>query len=178
MAEKKEYATRFGMGLLAVLFLVTSVGFSLLVIWQMREKDKKDRVAKEQITQTEVNKLEGKALANFTPLTNRVIDLQKEDLEVGSGAEVKAGATITAHYTGALTSNGIVFQSSLDNGQPFTSPLSGLIQGWQQGIPGMKVGGTRRLIIPSVLAYGQNAQPGIPADSDLVFDIKLLDVKQ
>jgi FKBP-type peptidyl-prolyl cis-trans isomerase len=73
-----------------------------------------------------------------------------------------------------LVATGVIFQSSKDTGQTFTAPLSNLIKGWQEGIPGMKPGGTRRLIIPAAQAYGSQAQSGIPADSDLVFDIELV----
>lgn len=177
MTDKKEYATRFGMGILALLFLVTSVGFSILVIWEVKQQNKQEAAqTAAAVTQGE-NKLEGTLLQNFTPVA-KVETLSSTDPVVGTGAEVKSGDTITAHYTGALASTGVIFQSSLDGGQPFTSALSGLIAGWQQGIPGMKVGGTRRLMIPSELAYGANAQGGIPANSDLVFDIQLISIGQ
>lgn len=181
MAEKKEYATRFGMALLAGLFLVTSVGFTLLVIWQINQQ-KKDEAANNsastsQTTNNGGNKLEGTKLSGFTPI-DKVDSLQVIDLVPGTGDEVKAGDTITAHYTGALAATGTIFQSSLDTGQPFTSPISGLIAGWVQGIPGMKVGGTRRLVIPSALGYGAQSQVGIPANSDLVFDIQLLSISK
>jgi FKBP-type peptidyl-prolyl cis-trans isomerase len=177
MADKKEYATRFGMGFLALLFLITSVGFTLLVIWQINEQHKKDKADSSQTTNNGGTKLEGTKLKDFTPV-DKVEELQSSDLIAGTGDEVKASDTITAHYTGALAKDGTIFQSSLDTGQPFTSPLSGLIQGWQQGIPGMKVGGTRRLLIPAVLAYGSQAQSGIPANSDLVFDIQLISINK
>jgi FKBP-type peptidyl-prolyl cis-trans isomerase len=175
--DKKEYATRFGMGVLAALFLVTSVGFSVLVIWQVKQKNKQDAVTQKVINDTSTtkpgaNKLEGTKLTGFTPIA-KVDSLQSTDTVAGTGAEVKAGDTITAHYTGAVAATGVIFQSSLDNGKPFTSPLSQLIKGWQEGIPGMKVGGTRRLLIPSAQAYGAQSQTGIPANSDLVFDIIL-----
>lgn len=179
MASKKEYATRFGMGILALLFLVTSIGFSLLVIWQVKEKNKQEAAlqsaASQQDTASKEGKLEGTKLQNFTPVAS-VPSVQSTDLVVGTGAEVKPGDTITAHYTGALAKDGTIFQSSLDTGQPFTRALGELIKGWQEGIPGMKVGGTRRLLIPAALAYGDQAQNGIPANSDLVFDIQLLNI--
>jgi len=88
---------------------------------------------------------------------------------------VKPGATITAHYTGALVKNGIIFQSSLDFGKAITFGLDQVIKGWTLGVPGMKVGGTRRLIIPAEQAYGASSPArNIPANSDLVFDIDLV----
>lgn len=123
------------------------------------------------------SKLEGTKLANFTPLP-KVAELQIIDTVVGTGDEVPAGATITAHYTGALVADGTIFQSSHDFGDPITFPLSGVIAGWTQGVPGMKVGGIRRLIIPSEMAYGSvRAAANIPPNSDLVFDIELVNIE-
>lgn len=118
---------------------------------------------------------EGTKLHNFEPRTDAVKELEVIDVEVGSGEEAKPGATITAHYTGALVKNGIIFQSSHDFGKAITFGLDQVIAGWAHGVPGMKVGGTRRLIIPAELAYGA-ASPAknIPANSDLVFDIDLV----
>ena len=119
-------------------------------------------------------KYQGTKLPNFTP-REQVGELETVDVEVGDGEEVRPGATITAHYTGALVKNGIIFQSSFDFGKPVTFGLDQVIAGWTQGVPGMKVGGTRRLIIPAALAYGaQSPAKNIPANSDLVFDIDLV----
>jgi len=120
---------------------------------------------------------EGTKLIDFTPIA-KVDALQIIDIIPGTGAEVPAGATITAHYTGALCKNGIIFQSSHDFGQPVTFGLDQVIRGWTEGVPGMKVGGMRRLIIPSDMAYGSvRAAANIPPNSDLVFDIELMDIK-
>ena len=120
------------------------------------------------------SKLEGTKLTNFTP-TPSVSDLQIIDLAEGTGDTVPEGATITAHYTGALCKDGTIFQSSHDFGNPVTFGLDQVIKGWTQGVPGMKVGGTRRLIIPSAMAYGSvRAAANIPPNSDLVFDIELV----
>ena len=121
-----------------------------------------------------MSKYEGTKLLNFEPVNN-VTELSVTDSEVGTGEEVKPGATITAHYTGALCKNGIIFQSSHDFGKPLTFGLDQVIAGWTEGVPGMKVGGTRRLIIPSEKAYGSaRAASNIPPNSDLVFDIELV----
>lgn len=119
-------------------------------------------------------KLEGTKLANFTP-QETIEQLQVIDTTVGTGDEVPQGATITAHYTGALVKDGTIFQSSHDFGQPVTFGLNQVITGWTQGVPGMKVGGVRRLVIPAAQAYG-SASPSsnIPPNSDLVFDIELV----
>jgi FKBP-type peptidyl-prolyl cis-trans isomerase len=107
-----------------------------------------------------------------------VTDLEIIDIEPGNGATVEPGATITAHYTGALVTNGTIFQSSHDFGKPITFGLNQVIDGWTKGVPGMKVGGKRRLVIPAQQAYGANSpSPDIPANADLVFDIELVAVQ-
>ncbi len=118
--------------------------------------------------------LEGTKLIGFEPIAT-VPELVIVDVVVGDGDEVLAGETVTAHYTGALCVDGTIFQSSHDTGSPATLPLGHVIDGWQKGVPGMKVGGTRRLTIPAAQAYGASSpSPSIPANSDLVFDIELV----
>ena len=100
-----------------------------------------------------------------------------KDIQVGDGAEVKKGDTVRIHYTGTLD-NGEVFDSSVTRGTPFeaTIGVGQLIAGWDEGIPGMKVGGKCQLIIPPELANGNRALPGIPAGSTLTFEVELLDI--
>lgn len=114
-------------------------------------------------------------LDDFTPVDN-VLELGITDLVAGTGSEAASSDTVTCHYTGALAKTGAVFQSSHDFGRPISFPLNGVIQGWTEGVPGMKVGGKRRLLIPAVKAYGSRPPfgSGIPADADLVFDIELV----
>ena len=120
---------------------------------------------------------EGTKLADFTPI-DTVTELQITDIEVGTGAEAKPSDRVTVHYTGALCKNGIIFQSSHDFGDPITFGLDQVIRGWTEGVPGMKVGGMRRLTIPSEKAYGSvRAAANIPPNSDLVFDIELIGIK-
>jgi len=125
-------------------------------------------------------KLKGTALQDFTPYgkKNKVTELESIDLVVGDGPEVPVGATITAHYTGALVADGTIFESSHDyTGNVVTFGLDEVIEGWTKGVPGMKVGGTRRLLIPAAMAYGhRRASASIPPNSDLVFDIELVAV--
>lgn len=105
-----------------------------------------------------------------------VADLKIEDLQVGTGAEAKAGMRVNVHYTGWLT-DGQKFDSSLDRGQPFTFTLGGgqVIKGWDQGVQGMKVGGKRKLTIPPELGYGARGAGGvIPPNATLVFEVELL----
>ncbi len=118
--------------------------------------------------------LQGTKLADFTPVGS-VATLKTTDLQAGSGTAVKAGDTVTVDYTGAIASTGVIFQSSKDSGQPVSFSLNQVIKGWQLGIPGMKVGGTRQILIPANEAYGANPPQGsgIPANAALVFDVTL-----
>ncbi len=105
--------------------------------------------------------------------------LQIDDQHVGEGAEAIAGKTVSVHYTGTLL-DGSKFDSSLDRGSPFAFVLGGgqVIQGWDQGVAGMKVGGKRKLTIPPELGYGARGfPPVIPPHSTLVFEVELLDVR-
>lgn len=103
--------------------------------------------------------------------------LKYEDLKVGTGQEAKEGSTVQVHYTGWLT-DGKKFDSSKDHGQPYELTLPGqVIAGWNEGIPGMKEGGTRKLVIPAALGYGEQGQGEIPPGATLVFEVELLKVK-
>jgi peptidylprolyl isomerase len=120
--------------------------------------------------------LEGSLLANFEPVA-KVETLQIIDTVEGTGDVVRPGDTITAHYTGARCADGVIFQSSHDFGHAISFGLDQVIAGWTQGVPGMKVGGTRRLVIPADMAYGtRSPSPNIPANADLVFDIELVSI--
>jgi hypothetical protein len=101
--------------------------------------------------------------------------LKSWDVVAGSGTPVAAGQSITVFYTGWLASNGTKFDSRRSPAAPATFALSGLIQGWQQGIPGMKPGGIRRLFVPAALGYGATGSGStVPPNADLVFEIKLI----
>jgi peptidylprolyl isomerase len=98
------------------------------------------------------------------------------DLIVGDGAEAVPGARVTVHYVGVDFENGEQFDASWDRGESIAFPLAGLIAGWQEGIPGMKVGGRRQLVIPPHLAYGPAGSGHRLGGRTLVFVIDLLDV--
>jgi FKBP-type peptidyl-prolyl cis-trans isomerase len=131
-------------------------------------------------TPTKVMNPNAKLLTNFKPVSE-VTKLEKIDVVVGTGEVVAPGATVSVHYTGAVAATGVIFQSSKDFGPtPVTFPLANVIKGWTDGIPGMKVGGTRRLIIPAAEAYGATPPPGsgIPANAALVFDVELVSISK
>ena len=113
-------------------------------------------------------------------MTAKITDsgLKYEDLVEGNGDTAKAGQMVTVHYTGWLE-NGQKFDSSKDRNDPFAFPLGAghVIRGWDEGVQGMKVGGTRILVIPPQLGYGARGAGGvIPPNATLMFEVELLDV--
>ncbi|MDA0683475.1 MAG: FKBP-type peptidyl-prolyl cis-trans isomerase [Bacteroidetes bacterium] len=123
--------------------------------------------------------------SNVEAEASYVADLIITDTVEGDGPIVEAGNIAVVHYTlwlynaDAEGGRGERLQSSKDSGTPFPFNVGQgrVIQGWDQGVPGMKVGGTRVLVIPYRLAYGETARPGIPAKSDLIFEIDLLEIQ-
>jgi FKBP-type peptidyl-prolyl cis-trans isomerase len=110
--------------------------------------------------------------------------LKYTDTKIGDGAMARAGNKVSVHYTGWLSNNGAKgkkFDSSVDRGQPFQFTLGAhqVIAGWDEGVAGMKVGGTRTLIIPPDLGYGARGAGGgaIPPNATLIFDVELLQVQ-
>mgnify|MGYP000010416061 FL=1 len=119
-------------------------------------------------------------------MSENITELKKIDTQTGTGREAEPGFNVTVHYTGwlydpaAKDGKGKKFDSSLDRGQPFNFFLGGgqVIQGWDEGFAGMKVGGKRTLIIPSEMGYGARGAGGvIPPNATLQFDVQLLAVK-
>jgi FKBP-type peptidyl-prolyl cis-trans isomerase FkpA len=121
------------------------------------------------------------------PTGTEVMALQKIDLTPGTGPEIKSGQTALVHYTGWLydaaapDNKGKKFDSSVDRNEPFEFPVGGgmVIQGWDQGVAGMKVGGRRRLVIPPEMGYGARGAGGglIPPGATLVFDVELVEIR-
>lgn len=166
--------------LAALLFLFTSVAVSVAVIWQIKEDNKKaDTAAQQQnagSNQQEDTAVQPKyelpdAFTTSTPVT----ELQVTDLHEGDGELVKDGDTVTVFYHGTHAKDGKVFDSAYDRKKPTQLSLNSVIEGWKKGIPGMKVGGQRRLVIPAALAYGEKGQPnaGIEPNEDLVFVVEV-----
>jgi FKBP-type peptidyl-prolyl cis-trans isomerase len=118
------------------------------------------------------------ASAAPTPGPDANAKLVSTDLVIGKGAEAKTGSKVSVHYVGTLT-DGKEFDSSRKRGKPFVFTLGqgAVIRGWDQGVVGMKVGGKRKLVIPSALAYGpQGRPPIIPPNATLNFEIELIEV--
>lgn len=186
--------TRVVSFIMAAVFLASSLAVSLGVILLIRQDNKQKQAEEQQLQATQKaasptsntatnnggTKLQGTPLPEFTPTTTGATQTSAIDLKVGDGDTVDENTEVTVHYTGAVASTGTIFQSSKDNGKPFTTKLDQVIKGWKDGILGMKVGGTRRITIPAADAYGPNPPQGsgIPANSDLIFDIDLLSVKK
>ena len=176
--------TRIFAGFGALLFLVTASAFTIMVIWDgVTNKDTSSLTQSQTATTPETsskpteNPLKGTQLVNFTPV-EKTAELQIIDTKTGTGKEVTKDSTVTVDYTGAVAATGKVFESSLDSGQQATFGLNQVIQGWTEGLVGMKEGGVRRLVIPATKAYGENPPSAdIPANADLVFDVTLHTVK-
>lgn len=107
-----------------------------------------------------------------------LVDLVKDDVRLGEGAEVKNGDTVSVHYIGT-TQDGVRFDNSYERGTPFEFTVGDgkVIEGWEKGLIGMKVGGQRILVIPSEMAYGNRKVGPIPPNSPLVFTIELIEIK-
>jgi FKBP-type peptidyl-prolyl cis-trans isomerase FkpA len=173
MTRKRDRAfALFG----AILFFVTTIALTVSIVYQMTRGN--SGTSNTANTSNSTNKKEGKNMLAGTKLENfepgaAIPELKTEDTKVGTGDEAKAGDTVVVDYTGALAKTGVIFESSKDSGQPVSLSLDQVIDGWKEGIPGMKVGGTRRLYIPAAQAYGSQSAGSIPANSDLVFDVTL-----
>ncbi|MCJ0699981.1 FKBP-type peptidyl-prolyl cis-trans isomerase [Frigoribacterium sp. CFBP9039] len=103
-------------------------------------------------------------------------ELQIVDITVGDGDEAKSGSTVNVHYLGVEYDSGEEFDSSWSRGEPINFPLAALVLGWQEGIPGMKVGGRRKLVLPPHLAYGPAGGGHSLSGKTLIFVIDLLGV--
>ena len=112
-------------------------------------------------------------------MTTTASGLQYDDTVIGDGAQAKNGDTVSVHYTGWLEDN-TKFDSSKDRNQAFSFKLGAgmVIKGWDEGVAGMKIGGTRKLTIPSELGYGARGAGGvIPPNASLIFEVELLGIK-
>jgi len=160
----------------AFLFLASASGLTIFAILSQDSKAPPptahtctDSQAEESLPVPDIYKPDG-------PVT----ELQTTDLTTGSGPAAKAGDCLVMKYYGTLASDGTKFDENFTEATafPFTLGQGGVIEGWDQGLVGMKAGGMRRLVIPASLAYKDQAQGAIPANSDLVFVVKLLRIQK
>lgn len=167
-------STRIIIWIIAIVMAVGSVGAYFLVMLQNEDQNAAltQPTADASSAQSEEKPVDPTAFK----VDGKVNELQITDLKTGDGAEAKAGDTVKVHYKGTLATTGQKFDSSYDYGEPIELGLDQVIVGWQEGIPGMKVNGKRRLVIPAEKAYGAQEQQGIPANSDLVFEVELLGI--
>lgn len=166
-------STRIIIWVIAIVMAVGSVGAYFLVMLQNNDTA---NPTQQLTTSTDGAKKETPVDPSAYKVQGKVEKLEITDLTKGTGDEAKADSAVKVHYKGTLATTGAKFDSSYDYGEPAELSLGAVIAGWQEGIPGMKVGGKRRLVIPAEKAYGNQAQPGIPANSDLVFEVELLGV--
>jgi FKBP-type peptidyl-prolyl cis-trans isomerase len=187
MVKKDRIFAGFGAGL----FLMTSSALAIAVIISLSQSSSskgtpsnstsaaasKSRSAK-QSSSTAQAPVPGSKLQGFKPLTKPVTKLEIGNIQTGKGTLVKSGATVTAYYVGALADTGVIFGTSASSpGKVQTFSLKQVIKGWQVGIPGMRVGGTRELIIPAAWGYGSKGSGSIPPNSDLVFLVTITKAK-
>lgn len=181
MREKRDrFFALFG----AILFLVTASTLTILVIWQMTSNNKNDKknsaadtsqaACQDNQTEQTFDKPEV-----FKP-TGDVTKVETTDLEAGTGAVIKTGDCIVTKYFGSLAADGTVFDENFTKptGFAFNYDTGSVVPGFDEGLAGMKVGGTRRILIPSDKGYGAQANGAIPANSDLVFVVKVLRIQK
>lgn len=168
---------RIAAGIGALVFLVTGSALTIGVIWDMVTNKDKSTSQTQQTAQKKEAVLTAPEV--FKP-EGDVTELQVTDLTEGTGAAAKKGDSLVMKYYGTLATDGTMFDENYTKDTAFTFTLGSgqVIQGWDKGLEGMKVGGERRLVIPSDLAYGEAAQGTIPANSDLVFAVKLLRIEK
>lgn len=174
MESRTRKSTRIIIWVIAVTMVVGFIGSSFLMMFG----DSQPQNSPTQLTD-DTEQVDPNAFKVDGPVTQ----LGVTDLRPGNGPAVKVGDTITVHYKGTLAQSGVKFDSSYDRGEPATFPLQeasatqqGVISGWVMGMDGMQAGGKRRLVIPAALAYGEQEQGSVPANSDLVFEVELLSI--
>lgn len=178
MATSTTKSQRIAIWIIAAMMVVGSVGFYFLIILQNNQMAEDRARLQEQLQQAtaEPQSLPGQTA---TPFEAETVDaLVKEDLKQGEGKTVQKGDTLTVNYMGWLPS-GEIFDSTNRSGtpQPVQLSLDGVIKGWQQGIPGMKEGGVRKLIIPAELAYGEQGNSSIPPSTPIAFIVEVVKIE-
>ena len=190
MAKKQERAFAF---VAAILFFFSAVAFSAAVVWQIHKDsqqaetqkaaEKAAQTAKDASEKCKIAPVDGgkaEALPEVYKPEGDVTQLETKDLKVGTGKEAKSGDCLQVKYHGTLAKDGTFFDGNFDKASVLQFPLGAgsVIEGWDKGVVGMKEGGVRRLVIPSELAYKDQAAGSIPANSDLVFVVELVKIQQ
>ena len=142
----------------------------------MQEGEKEKGRVLAMTTLPEISANAGEVPTISAPSGAAPADLTTQDIIVGTGTEVLSSSTLTVHYTLMTWSNGALIESSWSGGQPATFPLSGVIAGWQEGLPGAKVGGRRLLVIPADKGYGPNGSGPIGPNETLIFVVDIIAV--
>lgn len=183
MAKKERIFAGFG----AALFLVTSSALTIGVIMTLSSSSNNNQTtnitnsAPTSNKSTNSNSIaaqyfkDGTVVPGYKPQTSPLSNLEVADVTKGTGTTVKPGATVKVDYVGFLADSGQVFDTSAAHGGPVSLQLKqgSLITGWVEGIPGMKVGGTRELLIPAAMGYGSQKVNSIPPNSDLGFYVQV-----
>ncbi len=154
---------------ITIALVVGTLGVYFLIILQTNSQPTQTATSTQQ-----TNEPGGTVDPTAYKVSGKVSQLEVTDLRAGTGAEVKAGDTVQVKYKGTIAQTGVLFDSSYERGEPATFSLNGVITGWSVGMEGMKVGGKRRLVIPSDMAYGPTGKDPIPPNTDLVFEVELL----
>jgi FKBP-type peptidyl-prolyl cis-trans isomerase len=181
---------------LAMLFLLSTIGATAYVVWQINQdegvivNETAEEKAAADAAKASQDTAQSCGSGTFEVVSARptptvvtssapIIELQTIDIKVGEGEEVLAGDCVAALYYGSLASTGVSFDDNYGSGQPIEFSLNGVIPGWTEGIPGMKVGGVRRLLIPAEKGYGaQGSGDVIPPNSDLIFEVEIVSTKR
>lgn len=176
MTRKRD---RIFAGLGAALFLLSAVGLTALIIIDANSKTNSAATPTTADTCVDNGTEATLPVPEVYTTGAATTELQKTDLEVGTGKEAKSGDCLAVKYYGTLASDGTHFDDNFTQttGFAFRLGTGGVIPGWDQGLVGLKEGGTRRLVIPAALAYGETGQGSIPPNADLVFVVKLLRIQ-
>ena len=178
----------------SILVAVVVIGLAGVIFWQyqvftLRQQTQLAQKQAQNATATAINTTPTPSAGPATPPpittggtpTKLADGLEYLDIKVGKGTAAQTGSSVSVEYTGWLASNGQKFDSSYDHGgQPFTLTLGAhqVIPGWEEGLVGMKAGGTRRILIPPALGYGaQGSGSTIPPNSTLIFDVTMVTVQ-
>lgn len=192
MAKVKEGAKRLSLIIAALAFVASSVGVTVLYVIQNNNQNKEQQEQLDLIKQMqeqqaacpvgpqEAKKVSPAPTAPKNPIIESITELKTEDLTVGEGEEVAEGDCVLLFFHGTLAKNGTAFAGG-DNyaeGIPYQSSSTSFVPGFSNGLIGMKPGGERRILIPSAEGYGAQDNGEIPANSDLIFVVKLLEVSK